>query len=103
MDPATPGTSRKWPRTYPPAYDVKQIPAVHEAYDGALYEEDGADQGPVHAPHLWRFFLYSGIGIFAFFVPFTWNEKRTILLDHIVTLITKTLGTGTQYLSLIHI
>lgn len=100
MDPATPGTSRKWPRTYPPAYDVKQIPAVHEAYDGALYEEDGADQGPVHAPHLWRFFLYSGIGIFAFFVPFTWNEKRTILLDHIVTLITKTLGTGTQYLAL---
>ena len=32
----------------------------------------------------WRFFVYSAIGSFAFFVPFTVGEKNTILLDHIV-------------------
>ncbi|OFT69052.1 histidine transporter [Corynebacterium sp. HMSC05C01] len=49
----------------------------------------------------WRFFVYSAIGIFAFFVPFSINgSKSTILLDHIVTWITTTLGEGTRFLAL---
>ena len=48
-----------------------------------------------------RFVLYSAIGIFAFFVPFTIGDsKSTILLDHIVSWITTTLGEGTRYLAL---
>lgn len=34
----------------------------------------------------WRFFVFSAIGIFAFFVPFTVAGKNTILLDHMVGL-----------------
>ncbi len=46
----------------------------------------------------WRFFLFSGIGIFAFFVPFTIGETNTILLDHIVGWLRETLGDSTKYL-----
>ena len=31
-----------------------------------------------------RLISYSAVGVFAFFVPFGWNGKNTILLDHIV-------------------
>lgn len=33
---------------------------------------------------MWRFFVYSLIGIFFFFVPFTIGEANTIMIDHIV-------------------
>lgn len=51
----------------------------------------------------WRFFLYSAIGIFAFFVPFTIGEKNTILLDHIVGWLQTTLGPALPYISLVMI
>lgn len=34
---------------------------------------------------MWKFFVYSFIGAFMFFVPVTIGEKSTIMLDHIVT------------------
>ncbi|WP_408006966.1 YjiH family protein [Pseudalkalibacillus sp. A8] len=35
----------------------------------------------------WKFFVYSFIGIFIFFVPITIEQKSTIMLDHIVSYI----------------
>lgn len=92
-------------RTLQPAYDVKAMP-TGVGYDTT---EPGADAAADQmaqvgkVPSLWRFFVYSGIGIFAFFIPFTVGDKRTILLDHIVTWITTTLGEGTRYLALLAI
>ena len=34
---------------------------------------------------MWKFFVYSFIGAFMFFVPITIGEKNSIMLDHIVT------------------
>ncbi|MBE3102632.1 MAG: YjiH family protein [Bacilli bacterium] len=34
---------------------------------------------------MWKFFVYSFIGAFMFFVPVTIGEKNSIMLDHIVT------------------
>lgn len=52
----------------------------------------------VKAKHLWRFFVYSAIGVFAFFVPFPIGEKNTILLDHIVGIVQTTLGDLNHYI-----
>ena len=49
----------------------------------------------------WRFFVYSGLGIFAFFVPFPIGEENTILLDHLVGWISDSLGTGSKYVVLL--
>lgn len=48
----------------------------------------------------WRFFVYSAIGIVMFFVPVTINGKNTILLDHLVTLVTMILGEGVRFVAL---
>ena len=37
---------------------------------------------------MWKFFIYSLIGIICFFVPITINGKSTLLIDHIVQWIT---------------
>ncbi len=39
------------------------------------------------APQMWKFFVYSIIGAFMFFIPVTIAEKNSIMLDHIVTFI----------------
>jgi nucleoside recognition membrane protein YjiH len=49
---------------------------------------------------VWRFFVYSGIGIFMFFIPITLGGKNTIPLDHLVTWITGGLGELTRYIAL---
>lgn len=36
-------------------------------------------------PGVWRFWVYSAVGIFMFFVPLTLAGKNTIPLDHLVT------------------
>ena len=54
-------------------------------------------------PMKWRFFLYSAIGSFAFFVPFTVGEKKTILLDHIVGWLQATFGPVLPYVTLLMI
>lgn len=51
----------------------------------------------------WRFFLYSAIGSFAFFVPFTVGEKNTILLDHIVGWLQSTFSGALPYITLVMI
>jgi nucleoside recognition membrane protein YjiH len=42
-----------------------------------------ATEGPPDAP-MWKFFVYSLVGAFVFFVPFTFAGKETIALDHMV-------------------
>lgn len=49
----------------------------------------------------WRIWLYSGIGIFFFFVPITIGEKSTIPLDHLVTGFRTLLGPITPYVILL--
>lgn len=39
------------------------------------------------SPKMWKFFVYSFIGAFMFFVPVTIGEKNSIMLDHIVSYI----------------
>lgn len=48
----------------------------------------------------WRFFVYSGIGIFMFFIPITLGGKNTIPLDHLVTWLTTSLGDAARYIAL---
>jgi nucleoside recognition membrane protein YjiH len=38
-------------------------------------------------PQMWKFFVYSFIGAFIFFVPITIEQKNSIMLDHIVSFI----------------
>ena len=37
--------------------------------------------------HVMKFFVFSAIGIFVFFVPVTLNGKSSIMLDHFVSMI----------------
>lgn len=101
-------------RRFSAAWPVKDLPAgssvVVDVLDNPAFG-DGADptvgtasESEPKAKGVWRFFVYSAIGIFAFFVPFSINgSKSTILLDHIVTWITSTLGENTRYLALLAI
>ncbi|WP_246825069.1 YjiH family protein [Corynebacterium sp. HMSC034B08] len=104
MEPAGKRTNRM--RRYSPAWPVKDLPAsshvlVDDSTSPADTNPDATPDADVKAKAVWRFFVYSAIGIFAFFVPFSVNgSKSTILLDHIVTWITTTLGEGTRFLAL---
>ena len=104
MEPAGKRTNRM--RRYSPAWPVKDLPASSHVLDDdstspADTNPDATPDADVKAKAVWRFFVYSAIGIFAFFVPFSINgSKSTILLDHIVTWITTTLGEGTRFLAL---
>jgi nucleoside recognition membrane protein YjiH len=49
---------------------------------------------------MWKFFVYSAIGAFAFFVPFTVAGKESILLDHLVTLVLDNVGEFARYYAL---
>lgn len=48
-----------------------------------------------------KFILCSVIGIFMFFISITYNGKKSIPLDHIVTILERLLGGFTSYLALI--
>nr|WP_288870369.1 YjiH family protein [uncultured Corynebacterium sp.] len=104
MEPAGKRTNRL--RKYSPAWPVKDLPAsshvlVDDSTQPADPDPDFTPDADVKPQAVWRFFVYSAIGIFAFFVPFSVNgSKSTILLDHIVTWITTTLGEGTRFLAL---
>lgn len=43
------------------------------------------NQTAVSAAQVWKFFVFSLIGIFVFFIPVTVNNSSSIMLDHIVT------------------
>jgi nucleoside recognition membrane protein YjiH len=47
-----------------------------------------------------KFLLCSAIGIFMFFITITVNDKKSIPLDHIVTLLKQSLGALTSYIAL---
>ncbi len=57
---------------------------------------------PEHSPPqgIWRFFVYSLLGIFMFFIPVNLAGKETIPLDHLVGWITALLGPSVKYLIL---
>ncbi|MCG3402451.1 YjiH family protein [Staphylococcus massiliensis] len=46
---------------------------------------------------MWKFFVYSFIGILFFFVPMEIGGKNSILIDHLVTLIRNTVGPVLPY------
>lgn len=52
-------------------------------------------------PHMWKFFVYSIIGAFMFFVPVTMGGKSSITLDHIVTFIQTNATSLVPYYALI--
>lgn len=94
-------------RKFSSAWPVKDLPVAAYPLGGDSEHADDASALREAEPQpraVWRFFLYSAIGLFAFFVPFSINgSSSTILLDHIVTWITETLGQGTRYLALLAI
>jgi nucleoside recognition membrane protein YjiH len=49
---------------------------------------------------MWKFFVYSVVGAFAFFVPFEVAGKDSIALDHLVTALTTSVPTLTPYYAL---
>ncbi|WP_369891589.1 YjiH family protein [Jeotgalicoccus halotolerans] len=49
---------------------------------------------------IWRFFVFSALGLFLFFVPVTMSGTRSIMLDHIVTVIHSIFGENIQYYTL---
>lgn len=50
---------------------------------------------------IWKFFLYSGLGILIFFIPVTMFDKSSILLDHLVTAIQQGVGENIKYYTLL--
>lgn len=50
---------------------------------------------------MWKFFVYSFIGAFMFFVPVTIGERNSIMLDHIVSFIQENAGALTPYYGLV--
>lgn len=52
-------------------------------------------------PGMWKFFVFSAIGAFMFFVPVTIGGKNSIMLDHIVTWIQTHLGGALPYYALV--
>ncbi|MDQ0268435.1 YjiH family protein [Cytobacillus purgationiresistens] len=51
--------------------------------------------------HLLKFFFYSAVGIFMFFIPINLNNQSSIMLDHIVTGIQSTIPTVIPYYALL--
>lgn len=50
---------------------------------------------------MWKFFIYSGLGILIFFIPVTMFGESSILLDHFVTAIQNVFGDNVKYYTLI--
>ncbi|WP_339165134.1 YjiH family protein [Siminovitchia sp. FSL W7-1587] len=67
--------------------------------DAARRKEETAIK-PDSNTQMWKFFVYSFIGVFMFFIPVTIGERNSIMLDHIVSFIQTNLGTFTPYYGL---
>jgi nucleoside recognition membrane protein YjiH len=52
------------------------------------------------SPAAWRFFVYSAVGVFMFFLPITIGDTSTIPLDHLVTWVIGVLGSAAKYVVL---
>ena len=68
--------------------------------DAGAPEPGRADQTTGSAPGVWRFFVFSLIGLFMFFVPITIGEKSTIPLDHLVTALRTYAASVVPYIAL---
>ncbi|WP_407642025.1 YjiH family protein [Cytobacillus massiliigabonensis] len=53
-----------------------------------------------HSKGMWKFFIYSFIGAFMFFVPVTISGKNSIMLDHIVSYIQTNAASAVPYYAL---
>lgn len=47
--------------------------------------------------HVWKFFIYSMIGVFMFFIPISLNGQSSIMIDHIVSGLRQLLGNVVPY------
>lgn len=56
---------------------------------------------PTSTLSMMKFFIFSAIGIFMFFVPITVGEKSTIPLDHLVTWVNTTFSAAVPYYAFI--
>lgn len=74
--------------------------AAHVPSDVGAPEPGRADQHTGRAPGVWRFFVFSLIGLFMFFVPITIGEKSTIPLDHLVTALRTNAASVVPYVAL---
>jgi nucleoside recognition membrane protein YjiH len=52
------------------------------------------------SPAAWRFWVYSAVGVFMFFLPITIGDTSTIPLDHLVTWVIGVLGSAAKYVAL---
>lgn len=62
--------------------------------------EQNREPSKTNASNLFKFFVFSAIGILVFFVPFEWNGKSSIILDHIVTAIVSANPTVVKFYAL---
>ena len=54
----------------------------------SVYSSIQSHDGEIPQPGgRWKLFLYSAIGAFVFFLPVTYQDKRSIPLDHMVTMV----------------
>ena len=56
---------------------TESVYTSHQSHDGEIPQPGGR----------WKLFLYSAIGAFVFFLPVTYQDKRSIPLDHMVTMV----------------
>lgn len=59
-----------------------------------------AQTGLSGQPGMWKFFVFSAVGAFMFFVPITVNDKSSIPLDHMVTWIREAVPDALPYIAL---
>lgn len=65
-------------------------------------QQQGIDIATTYeSPKMWKFFIYSFIGAFMFFVPVTIGEKNSIMLDHIVSFIQTHAASALPYYGLL--
>lgn len=68
--------------------------SVHQSYASPT-------SAPATPARMWRFFVYSLVGAFVFFVPFKAQGKDTIALDHLVTAVITHLPDLVPYYALV--
>ncbi|MFD6793732.1 MULTISPECIES: YjiH family protein [Prauserella salsuginis group] len=70
-------------------------PGGHDAGDGRAEPQGGAGRVP-----MWKFFAYSVVGAFVFFVPVSIGGESSIVLDHLVTAVEAAIPAALPYLML---
>jgi nucleoside recognition membrane protein YjiH len=63
-------------------------------------QDQGERLATTNAAPMWKFFVYSLVGVFAFFVPFSVGGESSILLDHMVTFLEEQAAPALPYYAL---